>query len=372
MRESERTGVVRLARVARIRTVGLTGFMWFLLLASGAVSGQQLPGVQFETVSDEVIVEEVSLNGTINPLRESRISPAVAGLLEAVRADTGDQVSKGDILVELDSEQAVYELAAARAEVSQARALLSEAERRLAEAQSVGAGRNIAATEVRSRESEVVSAQAAVARLEAELNRMEVRVRRHSVQAPFAGVVSARTSDLGEWVTPGDELLRLVDTTNLRLDFQVPQNYLNRLDERSRLLVRHGESLIEAAISTRVPITDPQARTFLLRALPPEATEWWPGMAVQAVLRVSSGQRGLTVSRDAINRYPEGRVTVWIASAGDENSYTVSEKRVRLGAAFGGRVEVVDGLNGSEQVVVRGNESLTEGISVRIAEREAR
>ncbi|MCM0614043.1 efflux RND transporter periplasmic adaptor subunit [Marinobacter sediminum] len=349
--------------------------MWGLVLTcllTGPAWAQQAPGVQLETVSEETIIQEVSLNGTVNPLRVSRISPAVAGLLDTVRVEAGDRVSKGDVLVELDDEQAVFELEAARAETNQARALLDEAERRLAEARSVGAGRNIAATEVRSRESDVVATRAALARLEAVLKRMAVRVRRHHVEAPFDGVVSERSSDLGEWVTPGDELLRLVDTTNLRLDFQVPQEYLTRLDDGSGLLVRDGQSLVDAEISARIPVTDPQSRTFLLRALQPEATGFWPGMAVQAVLRVSTGEKGLTVSRDAINRYPEGRVTVWIATGGDGDAYAVSEKRIRLGTVFKGRVEVTEGLIGGEQVVVRGNESLTEGITVRIAEREAR
>ncbi|MDK9558492.1 efflux RND transporter periplasmic adaptor subunit [Marinobacter sp. M216] len=348
------------------------GVLLLMLQVAAMAAAQQAPGVRLETVSREAIIQEVSLNGTVNPLRVSSISPAVAGLLDSVRVETGDRVARDDVLVELDDEQAVYELAAARAESDQARAFLAEAERRLREARSVGAGRNIAATEVRSRESEVVAARAALARLHAVLNQMEVRVRRHHVRAPFDGVISERSSDLGEWVTPGDELLRLVDTTNLRLDFQVPQDYFNRLDERSQLLVRQGSDLAQATINVRVPVTDPQSRTFLLRALQPEGAGFWPGMAVQAVLRVSTGKEGLTVSRDAINRYPEGRVTVWIARAAEGGTYTVSEKRIRLGTAFKGRVEVTDGLSGGEQVVVRGNESLSEGITVRIAEREAR
>ena len=344
----------------------------FAFLLAVPAAAQQAPAVQLETVAEQAIVREVSLTGTVNPLQVSRISPAVAGLLETLRVDTGDRVSAGDVLVELDDEQASFELEAATAETRQAQTRLAEAQRRLAEAQSVGAGRNIAATEVRSRESEVASARAAVAQLEALRNRMEVQLRRHTVRAPYAGVITARTGNLGEWVTPGDELVRLVDTSNLRLDFQVPQTYLERLGEDAELLVLGNGEPIPAAIAARVPVTDPQARTFLLRAQPPESARFWPGMAVQALLRVNTDDTGLTVSRDAINRYPEGRVTVWLARPDEEAGFTVSERRVRLGAAFAGRVQITEGLDGGEQVVVRGNEALTEGISVRLAEREAR
>jgi len=335
-------------------------------------AAQDLPSVQLETVSSEDIVQEVTLNGTVNALRVSGMSAAVAGLLDEVRVETGDRVARGDVLVELDDELVTWELAAARAEADEARSRLEEARRRLREARSVGAGRNIAATEVSARESEVAASEATLARLEAARRQVEVRAGRHRVTAPFDGVVSQRSRDLGEWVIPGDQLLTLVDTDNLRLDFQVPQSFYKRIDDNSRLLVQDGQALSSATIDVLVPVNDPQSRTFLLRAIKPESVKLLPGMSVQAVLRVTTGERGLTVSRDAINRYPEGRTTVWIAEPGNEDTWTVSEKRVRLGTGFEGRVEVTSGLEADQKVVVRGNESLSEGISVRIAERESR
>ena len=335
-------------------------------------AAQDLPGVQLETVSSEDIVQEVTLNGTVNALRVSGISATVAGLLDEVRVETGDRVSRGDVLVALDDELVTWELAAARAEAEEARSRLEEARRRLREARSVGAGRNIAATEVSARESEVAASEAALARLEAARQQVEVEVSRHRVTAPFDGVVSQRSRDVGEWVIPGDQLLTLVDTDNLRLDFQVPQSFYKRIDNNSRLLMQDGQELSRATIDVLVPVNDPQSRTFLLRAIKPESVKLLPGMSAQAVLRVTTGERGLTVSRDAINRYPEGRTTVWIAEPADEETWTVQEKRVRLGTGFEGRVEVTSGLEAGQKVVVRGNESLSEGISVRIAERESR
>lgn len=341
-------------------------------LAPLLTSARDLPGVQLETVSSEAIIQEVSLNGTVNALRVSGMSAAVAGLLDQVQVETGDRVSRGDVLVTLDDEMVSWELRAARAEAEEARSRLDEAERRLREARSVGAGRNIAATEVSARESDVAARKAALARLESVRQQVAVEAGRHQVTAPFDGVVSERYRDLGEWVTPGDELLTLVDINNLRLDFQVPQGFFQRIDDNSRLLVRVGQESVGAGIDVLVPVNDPQSRTFLLRAVKPESVKLLPGMAVQATLQVSTGERGLVVSRDAINRYPEGRTTVWIAEPGDEDTWTVREKRVRLGESFEGRVAVTEGLEAGQRVVIRGNESLSEGIKVQIAERESR
>ncbi|MEC7377052.1 MAG: efflux RND transporter periplasmic adaptor subunit, partial [Pseudomonadota bacterium] len=188
----------------------------------------------------------------------------------------------------------------------------------------------------------------------------------------FDGVISQRSRDIGEWVTPGDQLLTLVDIGHLRLDFQVPQAFYARIDDNTRLLVHAEGDRVPASIDVLVPVNDPQARTFLLRAVKPDAVRLLPGMAVQATLQVTTGEQGLTISRDAINRYPEGRVTVWLAEPDDGDTWTVREKRVYLGAGFDGKVEVTRGLDQGQKVVVRGNESLTEGMRVKISERESR
>lgn len=342
-----------------------------VLFLVGHATAQDRPRMQLEAVEEADILQDISLNGTVTALRSSRLSTAVPGLVDSVNVETGSRVSRGDLLIELDDEQMEYQLAAARAATEEGKVRLAEARRRLQEARSVGAGRNIAATEVSARESEVTSARAALARLDAERQRVAADLRRHRIEAPFDGVVSQRYSDLGEWVTPGDELLQLVDTDNVRLDFQVPQDYLGRINDGAELRVHADGQSLNARIDSLVPVNDPRARTFLLRAIGPDDLTLLPGMAVTATLRVASGERGLTVARDAINRYPEGRVTVWVARTAGEDGYTVTEKRVETGTGFEDRVVVTSGLKGGEQVVVRGNESLSDGIEVRLAEREA-
>lgn len=345
-------------------------------LICSVASAQAPPAVQLAEVVRGPVYEETRLNGTVNALRISQLSTAVAGLVSLVSVEIGDTVEEGDLLVTLDDDQARHQLAGAEARLAQARASLAEERRRYDEAQSVGAGRNIAATEIRARESAVAVAEATVAEAGAEVSRQRTLLDRHRIVAPFDGVVSTRGRDIGEWVTPGDELMTLVDLENLKLDFRVAQGYFSRLDDDSELLLvsRPGsEQPVPLEITARVPVTDQASRTFLLRASARNNNGLMPGMSVVALLRVDTGQTGLTVLRDALNRYPEGRVTVWVAEPSDQQGhFTVSEKRVETGSGFRGRVEIRSGLSAGQQVVSRGNESLTEGMTVTIADREAR
>ena len=74
---------------------------------------------------------------------------------------------------------------------------------------------------------------------------------------------------------------------------------------------------------------------------------------------------GVTVSRDAILRFPDGRVTVWVVDSGGELP-VVRERVVRTGSEFNGVVEITDGLADGDVVVIRGNEMLQEGQTVSI------
>lgn len=345
-------------------------------LMPAVVLAQEPPGVELSTVERGPVYEETRLHGTVNALRISRLSTSVPGRVDAMHVEVGDTVARGEGLVTLDDEQARHELAGARARRQEAQANLAEARRRVTEAQSVGAGRHIATTELRARESAMDIAEAALARARAEVGRYRTALDRHRIEAPFDGVVSTRDRDLGEWVTPGDALMTLVDLQNLRLDFQVPQAHFPRLHGNSELRLVSGPAArdpVPLEIATRVPVNDPVSRTFLLRALAPEAPPLIPGMAVEAVLRIGTGEEGLTVPRDALNRYPEGRVTVWIAEpAQGEDRYSVREKRVETGSGFGERVEIRSGLEAGQRVVSRGNETLDEGMKVRLSERGGR
>ncbi len=90
-----------------------------------------------------------------------------------------------------------------------------------------------------------------------------------------------------------------------------------------------------------------------------------PGMSVRAKLDIDTGRSGVAVSRDAILRFPDGRVTVWVVDKGKELP-VVREQAVRTGFEFAGLVEVTSGLAAGDLVVVRGNETLKDGQTVSI------
>lgn len=343
-----------------------------MLALAGAAMGQDSPRVQVKELQTAPVTETTRVNGSVVARRHSSLSSTVSGRVQSVDVEAGDRVSEGDVVVHLDDELERLTLNSAEASVAEARAALEEARRRLREAESVGAGSNIAETEVNARRSEAAQAEARLARVEAERARQDTEVSRHRIEAPFTGLVSERESDPGEWVDPGDTLLTLVDTDHLYLDFQVPQELFGREgDARLTLIGPETVSGTELPISSVIGVVEPGLRTYRIRSIPEKAQGLSPGMSVTARLTLDTGEQGVAVPRDAINRYPDGRVSVWVLDEEVDDGYSVDERPVKVAGDPGGdEVVVTSGVSAGDRVVTRGNEALSAGMTVRPREPE--
>jgi len=346
--------------------------MAFVLAALPLLASAQTP-VAVEAATERRIVDVVTVTGTVTSPRSAVLSTAVAGLVDDIRVDQGARVDRGEPLLALDSELAGIAVDRADADLRRADATLADARRRLEEGERVGPERGIARTEIESRRAEVRISEAAVAVARANAREQEALLARHTLIAPFEGVISERSAELGEWVNPGDSLFELVATEKLRFDFRVSQQYSGALTTDTPIVIfpdaTPGEG-IPGHITAIVPVKSPGARTFLVRAIAnPDAASAavTPGMSVRGQLRLETGREGVVVSRDAILRYPDGRIMVWVVDGAGE-APTVREQLVQVGLEFDSYVEIRDGVSVGERVVTRGNETLQGGQSVRIVE----
>ncbi len=309
--------------------------------------------VAVETVQERDIQRVLDLTGTITAVRSARLSAATSGLVATLQVDIGSRVQAGQLLLELDPELAQLQLDSALAQQEQADTELRDARRRLAEARSLVPQRSIAESVVRDIEAEVAGDEAALHRAQAEAGYRRGILQRHQLRAPFDGVVSAKLTELGEWIDPGQPVLELVALDDVRLDFPVSEDYLADIHPDTPLsfsLSADPDRVFEGTVDTVVPITDPGARTFLLRVLAGNPDQrLLPGMSVQARLHLATGRRGLVVPRDGILRFPDGRVVVWTVDAG-----VARENLVTPGLTFDSLVEIREGLEAGATVVVRG------------------
>lgn len=341
------------------------------IFAAALAVSQPDPGapVRVDTATEQAIQKIVELTGTVTSPRSARLSAATAGLVTALHVDAGSQVTTGDVLLELEPVLAQSQWQSAKAGADVARLAVADSTRRLAEARSLIPQKSIAESAVRDIEAEVAQDTAELQRAEAEAAFAKGVLDRHQLLALFSGVVSAKETELGEWVTPGQPVLTLVATEQLRMDFPVSEDYLADVALDTTVSYNLGDNSRDARpgiITTVVPVTNPGARTFLLRIQPKNPdTRMVPGMSARARLTLATGSAGVTVSRDAILKYPDGRAVVWVVEDGADGPQ-VRETQVTTGIVFDGNVEILEGLSAGAQVVVQGNEALRNGQRVTL------
>jgi RND family efflux transporter MFP subunit len=283
--------------------------------------------------------------------------------------DAGSRVMAGDVLLTLDAELAQLELDGASARVEQAQQALSDANRRLLEVRKLAPQQSIAESLVLDIQAEVAEDEALLREVQAQAALHRATLARHTVRAPFAGVVAAKLTESGEWVTPGQAVFSLISTSELRLDFQVAEDFLPLVGPDTGVDYTVGpdsDVRYEGRFATAVPVADRDDRTFLLRVTPQASNPGLiPGRSVSATLKIPTGRVGLVVPRDALLRYPDGRAVVWSIDAQGE-TLTAREVIVKTGLQFDGQVEVREGLNAGDRVVVQGNEALRPGQRVAL------
>ncbi len=333
----------------------------------------EAPKVVTEKAREMEILQQVPLSGTVTSDRVSRLSAEVSGQVESLRVDFGDHVEAGEVLLELDSEIGKWEYHASQALTEQLRAELTDARRRYEDAQRLRKQNSISENEIQLRQVEVQIKSAALKRQQAEEQKQQARFERYVLRAPFDGVISDKLTEVGEWIEPGTAVLKLVALDTLHADFAVPQQFYRLINEDSRIaltLDALAQQQFEGRIDRVVPVNSPSARTFMLRVLFEQPdSHITPGMSVDGLLQLSSRERGVVVSRDAVLRYPDGRVTVWVVKEKD-GVLRVTERKVTTGHGFDGLVEIREGLNAGDTLVVEGNEALKASQEVRIEPRD--
>lgn len=312
---------------------------------------------QISQTSAQDVTEQLTLTGTVRAVRQAKLSALTSGLVAKVLVDAGDQVKAGQPLLQLDDALSERQLQQAAAMVEVATAEAEEQQRRLAEATRLSQQQMFPATEVAQRQAAARKAVAELTLAKAKHAEQQVLWRQHQIVAPFAGVIKARYTESGEWLQPGQMVLELVEPTQLWLEVQVPQEKFSQIASSARIDIKtdmQPELVLSAHIDALVPISDTNARSFLLRlAFTDPQTQVLAGTSATATLHLPPKHQGSLVPTDALVRHPDGGVSVFVV----KNNQALRHK-VQVGRSSAAGVEITPALPPATQVVIRGNEQL--------------
>jgi membrane fusion protein (multidrug efflux system) len=348
-----RNGLVIVALLALV----LVGGAWYLFAGGkapgtgdkGKSAASQAVAVVTAHPAKKDFAHEVEALGTLRANESVDITAKVADRVAAIHFDEGQQVRKGEVLIELDNTEARADLAAAEAAASDSRSQYKRSQelfqtKALSEAQLDQLHATLLANE---------------ARVAAARSRLTDRV----ISAPFNGRVGLRNVSLGGLVNPGGVITTLDDLSVVKLDFAVPEVFLSTLQPGLTVQARstaYPEESFTGRGASVAPSVDPATRAVKIRALIDNRDgRLRPGMFMTVKLVRQEGQ-ALMLPEQAV--VPENEQQfVYVIEDGRAH-----KREIKIGRRRPGEVEILEGLTADDGVVVDGTLNLRDGVAVRV------
>jgi RND family efflux transporter MFP subunit len=307
------------------------------------------------------------LPGRTEAYTDAPIFAQTSGYLKEWHFDIGAKVKAGDVLAEIDTPEVDQELAQAQAQLKVAEAALNLAEVTYRRSQNLF-DRNVIAAEDRDTAADTYREnQAMVMADQANINQLEALEAFKIITAPFNGIVTARNTDIGDYIASGSgtQLFRMQQTSPLRVYVNVPQAFagLVKIGTEGQLTLDEfpGRKFLGQVTDTAKAI-DPTSRTLLTELqVPNETGELFPGAYALITLQVGDNTDILTIPSNALLFRSEG-TTVGVVDAKGQ----VEIRRITTNLNLGDKLEIAQGLSETDQVIVNPSDSLANGMTVKI------
>lgn len=297
--------------------------------------------------------------GTMDAVQGVMVSADLPGIVARIGFDSGKWVSKGDVLVRLDTRQEEAQLAAAEAQRELARVNF---ERMTALVEDGAVSR-----------AEYDRAAAEFKQADARIGEIRATIARKTIRAPFSGILGIRQVNLGQYLAGGDPIVPLQSLSPIYVRFGVPQQdaRLIRKGGKVRVTTEHlaGEQFI-GKVTALNAVVDEATRNIQVQAtLRNREGTLRPGMFVQAEIMLGTSRPVVALPASAINYAPYGDSVFVVADLEDPSGAKyrgVRQQVVTLGGARGDQVAVLSGVTPGEEVVTSGVFKLRNGAAVRV------
>lgn len=303
---------------------------------------------------------------------QASIHARASGYLKNWFVDIGDHVTNGQVLAEIETPELDEQIAQARAQLDQAKASLALAKITADRWHTLLKTASVSEQDEAEKQSDYVLQQANVEAARANLQRLEDLKSFDRVTAPFAGVITARNTDIGQLITAGSgpELFGMAQTDPLRVYVQVPQQYVHDVVDGQKAQLTFLEMpgrTVDASVTQVSGAVDPVSRTLQVELqVPNPHGDLFAGSYAQVRFDDPAAPGALTIADNAVIFQSQG---TQVAVVGRDNK--VHLRDVVVGRDFGDSIEILSGLTATDRVVDNPPDSITDGMSVDVVPPDA-
>ncbi|SUP10812.1 membrane-fusion protein [Vibrio vulnificus] len=297
--------------------------------------------------------------GFIEPNQGVTIANETSGVIKQIRFESGTQVKEGQPLVLLDSD-------VEKANLKSSEAKLPAAEAKYKRYQGLFKKGSISKEAYDEAEANYYS-------LKADIESLKASIARREIKAPFSGVIGIRNVYLGQYLQAGSDIVRLEDTSVMRLRFTVPQNDISRINlgqEVDIFVDAYPQNPFKGSITAIEPAVNIQSGLIQVQAdIPNSDGKLRSGMFARANIILPKLEDQVTLPQTAITFTLYGD-NVYILTE-EDGVQRVKQHVVKVGERTGNIAHILDGVKVGDQVVTSGQVRLSNDAKVRVVESDA-
>ncbi|WP_072599301.1 efflux RND transporter periplasmic adaptor subunit [Vibrio vulnificus] len=297
--------------------------------------------------------------GFIEPNQGVTIANETSGVIKQIRFESGTQVKEGQPLVLLDSD-------VEKANLKSSEAKLPAAEAKYKRYQGLFKKGSISKEAYDEAEANYYS-------LKADIESLKASIARREIKAPFSGVIGIRNVYLGQYLQAGSDIVRLEDTSVMRLRFTVPQNDISRINlgqEVDIFVDAYPQNPFKGSITAIEPAVNIQSGLIQVKAdIPNSDGKLRSGMFARANIILPKLEDQVTLPQTAITFTLYGD-NVYILTE-EDGVQRVKQHVVKVGERTGNIAHILDGVKVGDQVVTSGQVRLSNDAKVRVVESDA-
>ncbi|REA59032.1 efflux transporter periplasmic adaptor subunit [Dyadobacter luteus] len=316
---------------------------------SGGGSGKAGIPVDVYVIGREALENQVFASGTVLPNEEVNLMAEIAGRLVKLEIQEGAYVQKGQLIAKINDRELKAQLQRIDYNQDLARKV-EERQKKLLKVEAI----NLEEYDITNNNIRVLDADKEI--VASQLEKTEIR-------APFSGRIGLKNISVGAYVAPGTPIASIIQSNPVKIDFAVPEKYSPNIRNGNvvRFYLDNDPSTYNAKVIAIDPKVDENLRTLKIRATAPNPQgRFVPGMFVKVMANLDANNTAMMIPTEAIVPVLKGK-KVFVVKNGK-----AVEAMVKTGVRTDKKIQVVEGLQPGDSLIVSGIIALKPDAAVRV------
>ncbi len=313
--------------------------------------------ITVQTINDTLFNHFLEVQGNVETDQNVIVYPEFQGTLTHVYVKEGQKVRKGQLLGKIDDGGLSSQLSQLEVQMQLAKTTFERQERLWD--QKIGS--EIQYLQAKTNYESSLNA----------VNQLKRQLAKTQVTAPFAGIVDQVITDQGSVVSPGQGLFRVVNLGNMYITAEVPERYLNTVTIGKTVEVFFPVlgKRVTATVRQTGNYINPSNRSFKIEVTLPDLENVKPNLTARLKINDYTNPEALLIPQSVISEDAVGQQYIYkmVDTAG---VFVAQRNDITTGLTQGDVIEVIEGLNLDDKVIVEGARSVQQGQEVRILDNQ--